>query len=452
MIAASAVLLVAYIAWLEHRLLYVPLDLRRLCRPLRDRPTEDDVSAGDARYASAIAATCTHASTYIVTGGSGMTGAAIVRALLHRAPKATRIRILDLRPPPPDLAKLEAIEFVQCDVSDREAVVAAFLRPWSGDGVEGVDVVYHTAGNIRFWEGLEWQMARSEKVLVDGTRWVIEGCVKAGAQVLVYTSSGSILGRFSDFANPFATIKPTIIQDGEPVADMDQMSNYSRGKARAEGIVLAETRLRTGALRPAHAVYGSGGYSAGVVWGDREGAVFGNVHVNPRPAMDKVVDLVYVDNLAYACLLMEKRLMDVSSAEQLPPADRRFLVTNHEPVTWREFYKLQQSYWPTVNLGYCQIYPVALLYLLGLFGTWCVRAWHALTGKQLELGTLRFLSPQGWSHGQATGVYDVRRAKEILGYQPPYSVAEGVRKMCELEAASRSAAARRRERRGYNDF
>ena len=105
-VVLATVAATAYCVWLESRLLGVPSGLRRLARGLGDGPTAGDVAAADARYARALASTACSGSgstRYVITGGCGLTGAAIARALLLRrracasATPEIQIRLLDLR-------------------------------------------------------------------------------------------------------------------------------------------------------------------------------------------------------------------------------------------------------------------------------------------------------------------------------------------------------------------
>jgi NAD(P)-dependent dehydrogenase (short-subunit alcohol dehydrogenase family) len=77
------------------------------------------------------------AKAAIVTGGSSGIGAAIVRRL---AAGGTHVAILDVNPPPEDLAA----EFVPCDVAQEDAVVDAVGHAWTILG--GFDAAFLNAG------------------------------------------------------------------------------------------------------------------------------------------------------------------------------------------------------------------------------------------------------------------------------------------------------------------
>jgi dihydroflavonol-4-reductase len=115
----------------------------------------------------------------LVTGGNGFLGSAVVRLLAARgdALRLTRRK----------RSKLDNIggvehEAVQCDVLDRAAVRRA---------LRGVDRVYHVAGLVSMRQE---DSQRLFDVNVGGTRIVMEECLRAGVEKVVYTSSVGAIG------------------------------------------------------------------------------------------------------------------------------------------------------------------------------------------------------------------------------------------------------------------
>jgi len=107
----------------------------------------------------------------LVTGGSGVLGRALTRALRERG---LAVRVFDLTPPLPSQS---GVEFVRGNVTDPAAVVEA---------CRGCSVVFHLAGRMpqaRLSEG------GFRAVNVDGTRHVADGCVRSGIPVLVFAST-----------------------------------------------------------------------------------------------------------------------------------------------------------------------------------------------------------------------------------------------------------------------
>lgn len=137
----------------------------------------------------------------LVTGASGLLGYAIVRAL--RASGA-RVRVLlrgnALPGPPEDVA---GVEIVAGDLDDRTAL----LR-----GIDGARFVFHVAADVRMFRG-NW--AESLRTNVAGTRNVVDACLAARTERLVFTSSAATLGRPLDHVR------------GEPVT-IDESCDYGR--------------------------------------------------------------------------------------------------------------------------------------------------------------------------------------------------------------------------------
>src|SRR4051794_25922721 len=115
----------------------------------------------------------------LVTGGNGFLGSAVVRLLAARgdALRLTRRKRSKLD----NIADVEH-EAVQCDVLDRASVRRA---------LRGVDRVYHLAGLVSMRPE---DTDRLFDVNVGGTRVVMEECLRAGVERVVYTSSVGAIG------------------------------------------------------------------------------------------------------------------------------------------------------------------------------------------------------------------------------------------------------------------
>jgi nucleoside-diphosphate-sugar epimerase len=191
-----------------------------------------------------------------------------------------RIRILDIRPPyRPDLTTGSAkdVQFFKVDISDAEAVDAAFQAQWpstSSDpgNAEPEITIFHTAANIRFYERHLSLVPRSAKVNVNGTQNIIRAALLVGATVLVQTSSGSVAVRSSRFwlwpweKEPKHFVQVLNDDDSRlPKRHEDFFSNYAATKLVGEGLVrkangtpLAKGILRTGSIRPGNGIFGPG--------------------------------------------------------------------------------------------------------------------------------------------------------------------------------------------------
>ncbi|MGI8595193.1 MAG: NAD-dependent epimerase/dehydratase family protein, partial [Solirubrobacteraceae bacterium] len=116
----------------------------------------------------------------LVTGGTGLIGSHVVRALVERGDD---VRVA-LRPSSrmDNLADLSlALEEVDCDVLDRRAVRRA---------LRGVERVFHVAGTTSLRKPTETVF----RVNVQGTRTVLEEALRAGVERVVYTSSVAAVG------------------------------------------------------------------------------------------------------------------------------------------------------------------------------------------------------------------------------------------------------------------
>ena len=178
---------------------------------------------------------------YLVTGGSGFLGSALVRRFVQLG---HYVRVLDnnsrgnLR----RLSGLEnAIEFIEGDIRNPEVVVRA---------VDGVDSVCHLA----FVNGTEFFYTKPELVLdvgVKGMLNVVDACIKCGVPELILASSSEVYHR--------APVIPT--DETVPLSIPDPRNprySYAAGKLISEVIALNYGRdhfERVVIFRP-HNVYG----------------------------------------------------------------------------------------------------------------------------------------------------------------------------------------------------
>ena len=115
----------------------------------------------------------------LLTGGTGFIGSHVARALVARGDDL-RLTVR-LRSNESNLEGVEC-ETVRCDLLDRRALRRA---------LKGVDRVFHTAGLVSLRER---DTGRLFRVNVEGTRTVLDECLRAGVQRVVYTSSVAAIG------------------------------------------------------------------------------------------------------------------------------------------------------------------------------------------------------------------------------------------------------------------
>ncbi len=116
----------------------------------------------------------------LVTGATGFLGTNLVHELVERGGWEVRAsgypgsetKYIDHLP----------IEYVPADITNQEDVRRI---------VEGVEIVFHVAGDTSFWKKL---FARQKRINVDGTRNIAEACLEFGVRRMIHTSTLDVLG------------------------------------------------------------------------------------------------------------------------------------------------------------------------------------------------------------------------------------------------------------------
>lgn len=126
--------------------------------------------------------------TLLITGAAGFVGSYLLRALVEDAADAhgiERIIATDIRAIDADLAADKRVETRHLDICDKAAVLELFkeFKP---------AVVIHLAAIVTPPPGDHREMQFN--VDVRGTRHVIAGCLAAGTEQFIYTSSGAAYG------------------------------------------------------------------------------------------------------------------------------------------------------------------------------------------------------------------------------------------------------------------
>ena len=324
------------------------------------------------------------ASRVLVTGGGGFLGRAIVARLLRGG---HQVRCF-ARSPYPELAA-QGVEVVRGDLTDPRAVAAACA---------GCQAVVHAAALI---PGLPQPAHRYHAVNVRGTEAVIAGCRAHGVPRLVFTSSPSVVFGGHDLCG---------VDESVPYPQRYD-SPYARTKAEAERTVLAanDGTLATTALRP-HLVWGPG--DAHLVPALIERARAGRlVRVGKGPFR---VDVTYIDCAAEAHLLA----LDVLSPGR-PAAGRAYFISQGEPVDLWQFVGrlLELADAPAVRRRVPR--------WLALAAAGAVEGAYRISGRTAAPPLTRFLvreiSSSHW--------FDIGAARRDLGYRPPVSIDEGLRRL-----------------------
>jgi len=156
----------------------------------------------------------------VVTGATGHIGNVLVRELLTQG-KKVRVLILphdDIRP----IENLD-VEKIEGDILNPNSLTHAF---------EGADMVFHLAAAISIQIGKKRLL---QKINVEGTKNVIEACVRSHVRRLVYTSS----------IHAFKKVTRGAVIDERVPFDPDKFfGSYDRTKAEAALWVLRAVRER----------------------------------------------------------------------------------------------------------------------------------------------------------------------------------------------------------------
>jgi dihydroflavonol-4-reductase len=149
----------------------------------------------------------------LVTGGTGFIGSNIALRLVERG---WQVRILERPGASRVLLEDGPFEFAEGDVLIPDSLLPA---------MEGIDVVFHSAGVVDYWrQGVD----RMNQVNVDGTRHVMEAALKAKVERVVHTSSTAAMG-----IHPNQVVDETFTFNVKP-----ERFVYGYSKYQAEQIVL----------------------------------------------------------------------------------------------------------------------------------------------------------------------------------------------------------------------
>lgn len=166
--------------------------------------------------------------TVAVTGPTGEIGRAVVGAL-ERAPQVGRILGMARRPFDPESEGWRKTLYRRGDVLDRRRVAAL---------VEEADVVVHLAFMIM------GSARQTQRVNLDGSRYVFEAAIRRGVKRVVYTSSVSAYG--------FVPGRELPLTEDTPLAGA-RAHYYAQQNAEVEqllGDMLYDTDTRAWVLRP----------------------------------------------------------------------------------------------------------------------------------------------------------------------------------------------------------
>ncbi|KAF8106863.1 hypothetical protein N665_0130s0035 [Sinapis alba] len=256
-----------------------------------------------------------------VTGGLGLVGSTVCLELLRRG--ALQVRSLDCRKTSPwsDRLKESGVHCINGDVVSRKDVEEA---------LEGVDCVIHLASYGGSGKEMV-QTRRIEKVNVEGTRNVLETCVKKGITRVVYMSSNGVVSGGKEIENGDETLPY--------LASKQYVGPYDQTKSVAEQLVLKNngrivenghgSLLSTCAIR-CPLVYGPGEekYLDRIISDARLGLFLFKIG-DPNSK----TDWIYVDNIVLSIMLATTGLL----SEHSKVAGKAYFVSDGNPINFFEF-------------------------------------------------------------------------------------------------------------------
>ncbi|KAL7276508.1 erg26, C-3 sterol dehydrogenase [Rhizina undulata] len=328
----------------------------------------------------------------LVVGGCGFLGHHVVSLLQEQHPEAN-IFVMDLNT---SANNFPGVIYLSGDITSRESVDGVLAKSKPEIVIDTVSPVHGLGKEIYF------------KVNVDGTEVMLEASRAASVRAFVFTSSASVVfDGESDIIN---------VNETAPIAKV-AMDPYNETKAIAEKMVLDANRkggMLTCALRLS-GLFGPG---------DRQ-MIPGMLQVLSRGQTkfqigdnQNLFDFTYIGNAAYAHILAAEKLiaMPVDTAKSSSTVDgETFFITNGQPVYFWDF---PRTIWALKH--HIPSYTIKMPRELGVAIGGAAELFAWLMGR--EPGFTRFrVKFSCWNR-----YFDIRKAKELLGYRPLVELHEGL--------------------------
>ena len=320
------------------------------------------------------------AKKFLVIGGGGFVGKALCLKLKELGAEVISLSRSDY----PEL-RAAGITCLQHDIEQSFDSISQELS--------GIDGVFHTASKVDMWGAYE-DFYRTNVV---GTKNVIESCRKNGIKYLIYTSSPSVIADGKDTSG---------VDESYPYPD-SYMANYPATKAMAEKLIRSAnvSGLYTIALRP-HLIWGPG---------DRHllPTILERAKAGRLPqigAGNNLVDTSYIDDCVQAHVLAMSSLMKNKDL-----GGRVYFISQGEPVKlWG---------WIETILAMNNIEPIKkrVPKWLGMMIATILEGVSNFVTKKEPLLTRFLISQMSCSH-----YFDISNAKRDLGYEPKFTVDQGL--------------------------
>jgi nucleoside-diphosphate-sugar epimerase len=313
----------------------------------------------------------------LVTGGTGVTGSALVRRLLD---EGRAVVVLDNKEGyKTDELRRRGAEIVIGTITDA-ATVDRCMR--------NVTVVHHVAAAFREMHLPDREYA---EINIEGTRIVAESALRQGVSKFVYCSTCGVHG---DVKHPPAT-------ESSPIEPSDF---YQRTKYEGELVTLAchERGLPSTILRP-NAIYGPGDPG-------RYYMIFRRVKKGVFPMFGSGKTLyhsLYIDNLVDAFMLAEKSDRGLGQA---------YLIADEDYVEIEDLVRrVARAMGVDVRIPHYPVWPLVV-------------AGHVVEKTCKPFGISPPIFPRRVDWFRLDRAFDIGKAKRELGYRPAIDLDEGLRR------------------------
>ena len=313
----------------------------------------------------------------LVTGGTGVTGSALVRRLLD---DGRAVVVLDNKEGyKTDELRQRGAKVVIGTITDTATVARC---------MEGVEVVHHVAAAFREMHLPDRDYA---DINIEGTRIVAEAALRQGVRKFVYCSTCGVHG---DVKRPPAT-------EDSPIAPSDY---YQRTKYEGELVTLAhhERGLPSTILRP-NAIFGPGDPG-------RYYMIFKRVQKGSFPMFGSGKTLyhsLYIDNLVDAFMLAEQPGIGLGQA---------YLIADEYHVEIEDLVRrVARAMGTDVKIPHYPIWPLVV-------------AGHVVEKACKPFGISPPIFPRRVDWFRLDRAFDIGKAKRELGYTPKIGLDEGLRR------------------------
>jgi 2-alkyl-3-oxoalkanoate reductase len=318
-------------------------------------------------------------TSILVTGGGGFLGSAIVRRLVSRGEQVCSFSRRSYL----ELAKLGVRQIngdLRCATDVRNAC-------------KGIDLVFHVAAKAGVWG--DYRSYYETNYI--GTQNVIDACRFQGVTQLIYTSS------------------PSVVFNGKDMAGVDESvpyparyyAPYPATKALAERAVIAATgnTLSTITLRP-H-----------LIWGPKDNHLVPRILSRAKRLRiigkgDNLVDTTYIDNAAAAHVQAADRL-----ASDPHLSGKVYFISQADPIALWDMVNaiLKAGGLPPVR----NRIPYRIAWIIGFALEGIYRLFRLKGEPQMTRFVAQELASTHW--------FNIRAAREELGYAPQVSTPQGLR-------------------------